>query len=891
MNRIITICLLIASSFLVLKAQLPNGSVAPDFIVTDVNGTTWHLYDILDQGKSVVLDFSATWCGICWNYHNTHVLDNLQTSYGPTGTNAIQVIFLEADLNTNLNCLFGSSGCVGGTKGNWVATSNYPIASLDNNLTQISYSLNGYPTLYGISPDRKAYEVGTASKPTWETWLLQSFKMSLSANVIDEGCQTLGMIDLSVALGYGNKTYKWSNGATTQDISGLNAGSYIVTVTDANGYAKMQTFTVGSSGLPQSVAAASNNIDCANSQVTVSGAGSSVGNNITYLWTTANGNILSGANTINALVNAAGTYNLKVTNNTSGCTSNASVQVTQVNNLPTANAGSPQTITCTTPQITLNGTATAGLTYTWSTTSGNIVSGANTLTPIVNAAGTYNLLVTNSANGCSASSSVLIPTDKLQPTISVTNGSLTCNSPTAQICATVPQSVNVSWNINGTIISTNCTSVASAGSYQATALAANGCTSTAISMVSAAPNLPQLSITPPPLLTCTNKNITLNGMLSGVLADHTITWSTSNGNIVSGPNTLTPVINKLGFYKMNALNNITNCQSSVEVTVAEFINTPIAAFTTSLVNGQLTLIGSNPNGSVTWSLGNGNIAGGSVVTVTYPNSNTYNICMTVTNECDQAVTCKPILYLTPLALTGNVSNPICNGDKGSVNVTAQGGPTTGMINYKWEGPNGFISTASQLSNLNPGIYNCIVSDAVGLTAKNSFNVVEPILIVATPTIVNATNGLSNGIISIAVVGGSGVFEVVWSNGFTGSSISNLSPGSYSAKIKDTYGCEKMVGPYLVQIANAVEENLKSFAFELFPNPSNNDLHYTITSLTNGEIGLELYNALNQRVWKNKFNGDKINGWIDLSDLPNGIYFFNVKINKAFYSKKIVINHY
>ena len=44
-----------------------------------------------------------------------------------------------------------------------------------------------------------------------------------------------GSIDLTVAGGVGPYTYSWSNGATTQDISGLGLGPYYVTVTDANG--------------------------------------------------------------------------------------------------------------------------------------------------------------------------------------------------------------------------------------------------------------------------------------------------------------------------------------------------------------------------------------------------------------------------------------------------------------------------------------------------------------------------------------------------------------------------------------------------------------------------------------------------------------------------------
>lgn len=76
------------------NAQMQSECISPDFTATDLNGTTWHLYDILNSGKTVYIDISATWCGPCWNYHNTGNLENLYNTYGPPGTDEVMVFYI-----------------------------------------------------------------------------------------------------------------------------------------------------------------------------------------------------------------------------------------------------------------------------------------------------------------------------------------------------------------------------------------------------------------------------------------------------------------------------------------------------------------------------------------------------------------------------------------------------------------------------------------------------------------------------------------------------------------------------------------------------------------------------------------------------------------------------
>src|SRR5437660_11596230 len=79
---------------------------------------------------------------------------------------------------------------------------------------------------------------GCASAPLTVT-ILQKAALALTETHADVNCfgAATGTVDLSVSGGTSPYTYAWSNGAVTQDLAGLSAGPYTVTVTDANGCA------------------------------------------------------------------------------------------------------------------------------------------------------------------------------------------------------------------------------------------------------------------------------------------------------------------------------------------------------------------------------------------------------------------------------------------------------------------------------------------------------------------------------------------------------------------------------------------------------------------------------------------------------------------------------
>ncbi len=219
-----------------LAAQLPDGSPAPDFAITDINGNGYSLYAAMSGGKSACIDFFATWCGPCWSFHSSHVLRDVQTNLGYTTS----VVMMEADFATNTPCFYGPSGCTGrGTQGNWVSGVNYPQADLgpgNGETVAYEYNVTYYPTLYVISPDFRTWEIGDRSYQNYYNWIINSFTLNATGSVTHSPCGDDGKVVLNVTGGFGSLKYKWSNGAVTKDLINIPGGTYSVTVTDLNGY-------------------------------------------------------------------------------------------------------------------------------------------------------------------------------------------------------------------------------------------------------------------------------------------------------------------------------------------------------------------------------------------------------------------------------------------------------------------------------------------------------------------------------------------------------------------------------------------------------------------------------------------------------------------------------
>ena len=143
-------------------------------------------------------------------------------------------------------------------------------------------------------------------------------------------------------------------------------------------------------------------------------------------------------------------------------------------------------------------------------------------------------------------------------------------------------------------------------------------------------------------------------------------------------------------------------------------------------------------------------------------------------------------------ITLNIDNVNCEGGSdGAVTVTATGGATP--YTYAWSDIDDMsiiLGTDSTMSNLTANLYIVTVTDANGCISLDGESVQEPGIIEIALYTSNATNvSATDGWATASVSGGSGTgYTYLWSEGTTAASAMNLVSGTYSITVTDSNGC-------------------------------------------------------------------------------------------------------
>ncbi len=529
-------------------------------------------------------------------------------------------------------------------------------------------------------------------------------------------------------------------------INNTSTGTYIFTPTSGL-CATTQSLTVTVNSLPIASAGLDQILTCATTSSSINGSASSSGINYAYTWATTGGNVVSGNTTSSPTINQAGTYNITVTNTTTGCNATDQMIVTSNTTLPTASAGTDLMLSCTISNINLNGSGSssgANYTYLWSTIGGNIISGGNTTSPTIDQAGTYSIIVTNTTNGCTATDAVAVTNNSASPTAAGgADQTLTCTINSLILNGSLSSSgagITYSWSTTGGNIvsggSTTNPTINQAGTYTLSVTnTSNGCSTTDVVIVTSNTSPPIASAGADKILTCATTSVVIDGSGSSAGANYTYTWSTTGGNIVSGNTTSSPTVNQIGTYNLNVTNSINGCTSTDQMNVTNNTILPIAsagadevitcAITSTTINGS----GSSSGANITynWSTIGGNIVSGHTTSSPLVNqAGTYIV--TVTNNQNGCNTNDQMIVtsntIIPVAAAG--SDLIITCTSPSVSINGSGSSTGTDIIYAWSTISGNIvsgnSTASPVVN-QAGNYSVIVTNTTtGCTSTDQMTV-------------------------------------------------------------------------------------------------------------------------------------------------------------------------
>ena len=222
-------------------------------------------------------------------------------------------------------------------------------------------------------------------------------------------------------------TYQWAavnSGVNPEPNTELQpvvrvADTYTLTVRDtSNGCFTVDSVVVSERTNPPTISIAEpSTVSCQTPDIQLDASGSDQDGNFDLAWTALDGQASPqvGADPYVATVSAGGNYQLTLTNLTTGCENTQVVSVLEDRVAPMATTETPATLTCPGTAVTLNGGGSSTgtiYTYNWTTLSGDeTITGAQTLSPTVDTEGEYQLEVTNTNNGCTATATVVVQRD------------------------------------------------------------------------------------------------------------------------------------------------------------------------------------------------------------------------------------------------------------------------------------------------------------------------------------------------------------------------------------------------------------------------------------------------------------------------------------------------
>ncbi|MFN7117880.1 MAG: T9SS type B sorting domain-containing protein [Saprospiraceae bacterium] len=539
-------------------------------------------------------------------------------------------------------------------------------------------------------------------------------------------------------------------------------GNYTLTVKNPNGDSTSIVLEVLQNiSSPTANAGADITLTCAQTSASLNGNTSAT--NARYTWTTADGNITSGANTLTPVVDAPGNYVLTVLDTLTNCASVDTVMVVASEDRPDVPTFGNELLTCLNPTVTLDGSAFVGgnLTGRWCQLDSNNLEINCLDNPllIVSASGTYRFQVTNTTTGCNNSVTVRILDNKALPSIEAgATDTLNCVQPTLTLNPTITPAngdYRYRWtSVNGNLVSNdsilNPIVILPDIYILEVTNQTNGCVATDSIEILQNAEVPSVFAGFDTLLNCKINTIQLE---ASALGNNLIyEWTTSTGNIVSGANSLNPVVNQPGTYFFRAINPLSNCVAEDTLVVGQNIFEPTAAVRNSeelnldCQSNALTLDGcvsvSQTSAALRyrWQALNGAmLSNPDSCSITVSRKGDYQLLVEdQSNGCRDSITVTVNQNPNLPAVTLNTPDSItCLRD--SVTLTAQLAGSTNNLSISWIAPNGQALPDTDLDIITtlPGSYTFIIINRInGCSDSTTVNVgidtLQPLISIAPP---------------------------------------------------------------------------------------------------------------------------------------------------------------
>jgi len=590
--------------------------------------------------------------------------------------------------------------------------------------------------------------------------------------------QSVGSIDVTVSLNGGSAsiTHNWSNGFTTEDLTGLAAGTYVDTVTDGNGCEVIISATITNSN--QFTASSTvTNPTCASPNggsidVTINGGVEPY----IYVWSPNSSSTTQDVNNL-----SSGSYSVEITDAAS-CSTSVTSTIAPLNTITLSSTQVNATCGNTDGSIDLTVTGGSG-TYDYEWSNGETTQDIASLDT-----GSYAVTVRDLVDTtCTATINVSIIYGNL-PVLSFQTTPVSCTTDNGTINLTITNGsgdYNFSWTgPDSFTASTEDLSDLAAGDYSVTV---NDVTTTCVveGSVTVAPVNPPVLSAIVVNTTCGNNNGIIDVTVTGGSVPFTIDWS----NLAI---TLDQINLSAGDYTLT-LTDANGCVDSETYTI-----NPSVQPTSTLVIVQPTC--SNDTGSVTVELTNAtepiiyswtkdNAPFASFANLTDLGPGLYILSATDGNGClisDTATLAYPNLPVVSVT----VVNTQCGLETGSIDLTVTGG--TPDYTFAWDDSFGFTATTEDISDLAFGCYSVTVTDENGCEASTQACVENENAPQIAFEVTNPSCNLDNGVITAHITGGVEPYSLSWTGSVSGdTSISDLAEGVYYLLVIDDNGCESL----------------------------------------------------------------------------------------------------